>query len=65
MGRLERSLFFHYIYLMAEKGITEKNLEAWNDVFADIANVLLFDGKQIIKEEELENDTKDNMFKAL
>ena len=49
---------------MAEKDIAEKNLEAWNDVFADIANVLLFDGKQIIKEEELENNTKDNMFKA-
>jgi len=49
---------------MAEKDIAEKNLEAWNDVFADIANVLLFGGKRLIKEEELEADTKDSMFKA-
>lgn len=27
---------------MAEKDITEKTLEAYNDVFADIINVLLF-----------------------
>ncbi len=31
---------------MAEKDITEKMLEAYNDVFADIVNVLLFDGKR-------------------
>ena len=49
---------------MAEKDIAEKNLEAWNDVFADIANVLLFNGKRLIKEDELEADTKDSMFKA-
>ena len=39
---------------MAEKDIAEKTLEAYNDVFADIINVLLFDGKQHIREEELE-----------
>jgi hypothetical protein len=33
---------------MGEKDITEKNLEAWNDVFADIVNVLLFKGKRLI-----------------
>ena len=49
---------------MGEKDITEKNLEAWNDVFADIVNVLLFDGKRLIKEQELEAATKDSMFKA-
>ncbi len=27
---------------MGVKDIAEKNLEAWNDVFADIVNVLLF-----------------------
>jgi len=27
---------------MGEKDITEKTLEAYNDVFADIINVLLF-----------------------
>ncbi len=48
---------------MCEKDITEKNLEAWNDVFADIVNVLLFKGKRLIKENDLETDTKDSMFK--
>lgn len=38
---------------LAEKDITEKVLEAFNDVFADIVNVLLFDGKEILKAEEL------------
>lgn len=38
---------------MAEKDMTEKTLEAYNDVFADIVNVLLFKGKQIIKPESL------------
>ena len=37
---------------MAEKDITEKNLEALNDVFADIVNVLLFKGEQVINEKK-------------
>ncbi|MBR4374053.1 MAG: Rpn family recombination-promoting nuclease/putative transposase [Treponema sp.] len=49
---------------MANKDISEKHLEAWNDVFADIVNVLLFDGRRLIREDELESDTKDSMFKA-
>ena len=49
---------------MGEKDITEKHLEAWNDVFADIVNVLLFNGKRLINENDLEADTKDSMFKA-
>ena len=49
---------------MGDKDIVEKNLEAWNDVFADIVNVLLFNGKRLIKEEDLEADTKDSMIKA-
>ncbi|MFG6329225.1 MAG: transposase [Lachnospiraceae bacterium] len=40
---------------MGEKDITEKTLEAYNDVFADIINVLLFNGKQTVKENELED----------
>ena len=31
---------------MAEKDVTEKLLADYNDVFADIVNVLLFDGKK-------------------
>ncbi len=36
---------------MAEKDIAEKTLEAYNDVFADIVNVLLFQGRDLVKEE--------------
>ena len=49
---------------MGEKDITEKHLEAFNDVFADIVNVLLFKGNQIMKEKDLEAAAKDSMFKA-
>ena len=49
---------------MGEKDIAEKNLEALNDVFADIVNVLLFKGKRLMKEDELEADTKDSQFKS-
>ena len=34
---------------------TSRMLEAHNDVFADIVNVLLFNGKRIVKEDELED----------
>lgn len=49
---------------MCKKDITEKNLEAWNDVFADIVNVLLFKGEKLVKETDLEADTKASMLKA-
>ena len=39
---------------MAGKDITEKALEAYDDVFSDIINVLLFDGDDFVKEDELE-----------
>lgn len=38
---------------MAEKDRTEKTLEAYNDVFADIVNVLLFQGEQVVKPNSL------------
>ena len=31
---------------MSDRDITEKYLEAYNDVFADIVNVLLFNGQR-------------------
>ena len=34
---------------MAEKDNTEKILESYNEVFADIVNVLLFDGEEVVK----------------
>jgi hypothetical protein len=38
---------------MAEKDLTEKTLEAYGDVFADIVNGLLFQGRQIVSEQAL------------
>ena len=38
---------------MAKKDIAEKALESYNDVFADIVNVLLFNGERLVSEEEL------------
>ena len=40
---------------MAEKDMTEKALEAYNDVFSDIVNGLLFHGEEVISAEELED----------
>ena len=39
---------------MAEKDITEKELESFNEVFSDIVNNLVFQGTQRMKENELE-----------
>ena len=38
---------------MAEKDITTKTIESYNDVFADIVNVFLFDSKKVIQDDEL------------
>lgn len=42
---------------VAEKDIAEKTLEGYNDVFADIANVLLFNGRRLINPDDLEDRT--------
>jgi len=49
---------------MAEKDIAEKTLEAYNDVFADIINVLLFHGKLLVKEDELAEESPNSSNKA-
>ena len=36
------------------KDVTEKALEAYNDVFADIVNVLIYKGEEVVSENELE-----------
>ena len=36
-----------------QKDITQKELEGYNDVFADIYNELIFGGKQVLREEDL------------
>ena len=38
---------------MAEKDITQKVLEQYNDVFMDIVNVLLFNGEMVVREDDL------------
>lgn len=49
---------------MGEKDITEKTLAAYNDVFADIVNVLLFDGKEVISPEKLSPASTVSQYKA-
>lgn len=49
---------------MGQKDITEKLLEDYNDVFADIVNVLLFRGNQIVKEESLKETKVKSQYKA-
>ena len=49
---------------MAEKDVTQKILESYNDVFADIVNVLLFDGEQVIAPDELEDQAPRAYYKA-
>lgn len=39
---------------MKEKDLAEKQLEAYEDVYADIVNVLLFQGRQLVLQEQLE-----------
>ena len=49
---------------MGEKDISEKVLEDYDDVFADIVNVLLFHGERLVKEDELENVKDRSQYKA-
>ena len=49
---------------MKEPDITEKLLEDYNDVFADIVNTLLFNGEERIKEDSLEDSKVNSAYKA-
>ena len=49
---------------MAEKDIAEKILEDYPDVFADIVNGLLFDGKTVIRPEELEDSKIQSAYRS-
>lgn len=42
---------------MGTKDTTQKRLEDFEDIFADISNLLLYDGEDVIKENELETVT--------
>ncbi|MDO4961811.1 MAG: Rpn family recombination-promoting nuclease/putative transposase [Eubacteriales bacterium] len=46
------------------KDITEKTLEDYNDVFADIVNVLLFGGRAVVREDELTAEKQRSIYKA-
>ena len=49
---------------MDEKNVSQKNLEADNEVFADIVNVLLFHGVQVIHPDDLVDQRPRSMSKA-
>lgn len=49
---------------MGEKDITEKILEDYNDIFADIVNVLLFGGQRRVKPEHLKETSVHSQYKA-
>ncbi|MCI7130162.1 MAG: Rpn family recombination-promoting nuclease/putative transposase [Lachnospiraceae bacterium] len=49
---------------MGEKDKAENYLEAYNDVFADIVNVLLFDGKRIMNSNQLRQGRERAVYKA-
>ena len=49
---------------MAQKDASEKILEAYNDVFSDIVNVLLFKGKQVLSANDLEDQAPRSYYKA-
>ena len=42
---------------MAQNTTPKKTLESYNDVFSDIVNVLLFNGKQVLSADELDNQS--------
>ena len=48
---------------MQEKDITQKMLEQFNDVFSDIVNILLFDGKDVVEENSLIDTPTKSMMK--
>lgn len=49
---------------MAEKDASEKILESYNDVFSDIVNVLLFQGRQVLAPNELEDQAPRSYYKT-
>ena len=49
---------------MGEMDVAEKILESYNDVFADIVNVLLFNGKAVVKPDELIDQVPRAAYKA-
>lgn len=49
---------------MAQKDLSEKNLEAYPDVFADTVNALLYQGEQIVCAENLQSAPTETFYKS-
>ena len=49
---------------MGQKDLIQKTLEGYNEIFADIFNVLLFDGKEVLKPDNLIDATKESIYKV-
>ena len=49
---------------MGQKDVTEKDLIALNDVFADIVNALLFEGEQLVQPENLEQNVNSSVYQG-
>ena len=49
---------------MGEKDIAQKNLEAYNDVFADIVNGSLFGGRKVVSDDRLVDAKANSQYKA-
>ena len=49
---------------MPEKDITERHLESYNEVFADIVNVLLFNGQRRVLPDDLRDTQARTQYKA-
>jgi len=49
---------------MGKKDITERLLADYNDVFADICNVLLFNGREVVTPDGLQNAQTKSVYKA-
>lgn len=47
---------------MGKKDITQKRLEDYSDIFADIINALIFNGQEIVKENELKTVVAKNTY---
>ena len=55
---------FYTVLFNGEKDITSKTLEAFDDVFADIVNGLLFKGEQVVQEQSLVDAQPYSMYKS-
>ncbi|MGN0361412.1 MAG: Rpn family recombination-promoting nuclease/putative transposase [Bilifractor sp.] len=48
-----------------EKDLSEKILEHYNDVFADIVNGVIFEGRNVVKPEELQDTSLESMYRSI